>query len=100
MKKVKNFLAFYRPLDGRSEALFPGIQLGIGPPISNGFYYDIDFGTHVFNATHLPMVEEKMLALARQKNTYQRMEVSKADARVVRIELLAWPAHINAIQSE
>ncbi len=62
------------------EALFPGIQFGIGPPISNGFYYDIDFGTHTFNATHLPMVEEKILALARQKNTYQRREVSKADA--------------------
>lgn len=30
------------------EALFPGIKLGIGPPISNGFYYDIDFGTHFF----------------------------------------------------
>jgi threonyl-tRNA synthetase len=26
------------------EALYPGIQLGIGPPIANGFYYDIDFG--------------------------------------------------------
>ena len=62
------------------EELFPGIQLGIGPPISSGFYYDIDFGTHTFNATHLPIVEKKMLELARQKNPYQRMEVPKADA--------------------
>ena len=25
------------------EALYPGIKLGIGPPIDHGFYYDIDF---------------------------------------------------------
>lgn len=62
------------------EALFPGIQLGIGPAISNGFYYDVDFGAHIFNATHLPMVEKKMLELAQQKNPYQRIEVSKAEA--------------------
>src|SRR5262245_21749738 len=29
------------------EALYPGVKLGIGPPIDNGFYYDIDFGDHV-----------------------------------------------------
>ena len=31
------------------EALYPGIKLGIGPPIDNGFYYDIDFGDHQFS---------------------------------------------------
>ena len=25
--------------------LFPGSKLSIGPPIENGFYYDIDFTT-------------------------------------------------------
>ena len=24
------------------ESLYPGVKFGIGPPISNGFYYDID----------------------------------------------------------
>ena len=28
------------------EALYPGIKLGIGPAIENGFYYDIDFGEY------------------------------------------------------
>ena len=28
------------------EALYPGIKLGIGPPIQYGFYYDIDFGDY------------------------------------------------------
>eukprot|EP01132_Coremiostelium_polycephalum_P000079 gene79-105_t len=62
------------------EALYPGIKLGIGPAIANGFYYDIDFGDHVFDATHLPRVEEKMLELARQNSNYQRLAISKSAA--------------------
>src|SRR5262245_4168980 len=30
------------------EALYPGIKFGIGPPIENGFYYDVDFGGKEF----------------------------------------------------
>jgi threonyl-tRNA synthetase len=26
------------------EELYPGIKFGIGPPIENGFYYDVDLG--------------------------------------------------------
>ncbi|MCB0733413.1 MAG: threonine--tRNA ligase [Bacteroidetes bacterium] len=62
------------------EALYPGIKLGIGPPIENGFYYDIDFGDHHFSAEEFPKVEAKMKELASQDNEYKRMEVSKADA--------------------
>ena len=51
------------------EALYPDIQLGIGPAIERGFYYDIDFGEQDFDATHLDQVEAKMLALAQQKKT-------------------------------
>ena len=62
------------------EALYPGIKLGIGPPIENGFYYDIDFGDHEFSSDELSKVEDKMLELARLKNTFTRKEVSKSDA--------------------
>ncbi|WP_420318826.1 threonine--tRNA ligase [Ekhidna sp.] len=62
------------------EALYPGIKLGIGPPIENGFYYDIDFGDIEFDADNLEAIENKMLELAREKNEYHRKEVSKADA--------------------
>ena len=62
------------------EALYPGIQLGIGPAIERGFYYDIDFGTQAFDATHLEKIETKMLALAQQKNPYRRIEISKKEA--------------------
>jgi len=62
------------------EALYPGIKLGIGPPIDNGFYYDIDFGDHAISADDFPKIEAKMLELAREDNEYVRSEVSKADA--------------------
>ena len=62
------------------EALYPGIQLGIGPSIERGFYYDVDFGEQDFDATHLVKLEEKILALAQQKNPYQRIEISKEAA--------------------
>jgi len=62
------------------EALYPGIKLAIGPPIENGFYYDIDFGEHSFSSDHFPQVEKKMQELARQKNSFQRIEISKAKA--------------------
>jgi threonyl-tRNA synthetase len=62
------------------EAMFPGIKLGIGPPIENGFYYDVDNGDTPITDADLPKLEEKMLELARQKNEYVRKEISKEDA--------------------
>ncbi|MCB0528183.1 MAG: threonine--tRNA ligase [Saprospiraceae bacterium] len=62
------------------EALYPGIKFGIGPPIENGFYYDVDTGDRMLTAADLPKIEQKMLELARSKSEYRRREVSKADA--------------------
>lgn len=62
------------------EALYPGIKLAIGPPIDNGFYYDIDLGDQSISSDDFPKIEKKMLELAREKNEYIRKEVSKADA--------------------
>ncbi|MFY7989170.1 MAG: threonine--tRNA ligase [Fluviicola sp.] len=62
------------------EFFYPGIKLAIGPPIANGYYYDVDFMGHTFREEDLPKIEEKMKELAKQKNPYVRKEVSKADA--------------------
>ena len=64
------------------EFFYPGIKLAIGPPIENGFYYDVDFGEHEFTDKDLVKVEKKMLELAREKNPFLREEVSKKDALV------------------
>ena len=62
------------------EALYPGIKLAIGPPIENGFYYDIDLGEHSISSDDFPKIEKKMLELAREKNDYIRKDISKEDA--------------------
>ncbi len=62
------------------ESLYPGVKLGIGPAIDNGFYYDVDFGEIDFDGEQLFLIEEKMLELARQKNEFLRKLISKQDA--------------------
>lgn len=62
------------------EALYPGIRFGIGPPVENGFYYDVDPGERTISTEDLAAIEEKMLELARQKNPYLRKEISKSEA--------------------
>jgi len=66
-----------------AEALefhFPGVKLAIGPAITNGFYYDVDFLEYSFTEKDLVKVEAKMKELAKQKNPFIRQEVSKQDA--------------------
>ncbi|MCF8268761.1 MAG: threonine--tRNA ligase, partial [Crocinitomicaceae bacterium] len=66
-----------------AEALefhFPGVKLAIGPPIANGFYYDVDFLEYSFTEKDLEKVEAKMKELAKQKNPFIRKEVSKQEA--------------------
>ena len=63
------------------EELYPGIKFGIGPSIENGFYYDVNPGDSVvISESDLPVIENKMKELSRQKNKVERIEISKADA--------------------
>ena len=62
------------------EFFFPGIKLAIGPPIENGFYYDVDFGDYDISEKDFPKIEQKILELAREKNEFTRKEISKKDA--------------------
>jgi threonyl-tRNA synthetase len=62
------------------EALYPGVKFGIGPPIENGFYYDVDLGDTPFGDEELAAVEKKMGELAKQNNPFVRSDVSKKEA--------------------
>jgi len=62
------------------EALYPGVKLGIGPAIDNGFYYDIDLGDRVLSSDELPKIEQKMKELASQKMSFERKDISKKEA--------------------
>ena len=62
------------------EQLYTGVKFGIGPSIENGFYYDIDFGTNTITEEDLAKIEKRMMELASQKQAFERVDVSKAEA--------------------
>ncbi|MDP4596029.1 MAG: threonine--tRNA ligase [Crocinitomicaceae bacterium] len=62
------------------EFYYPGIKLAIGPPVTNGFYYDVDLMEHSISEKDLEKIEQKMKELAKLKSPFVRQEISKADA--------------------
>ncbi|HRP58226.1 threonine--tRNA ligase [Agriterribacter sp.] len=62
------------------ESQFPGVKFWVGPPVENGFYYDMDLGDRKISEEDLAGIEKKMAELAKQGNPYIRKEISKADA--------------------
>lgn len=61
------------------EELFPGAKFGVGPPIENGFYYDID-SEHKFTEEDLKKIEERMLEIAKRDLKTQREDLKREDA--------------------
>ena len=62
------------------ETIYPGVKFGIGPPISNGFYYDIDFVDYDVSKIDVSKIEKKFLELASSPLSFSRSEISKKDA--------------------
>ena len=62
------------------EGMFPGVKFWVGPPLDNGYYYDMDLGGRQLTEEDLRKLEVKMNELAKQNNSYIRKEISKADA--------------------
>jgi threonyl-tRNA synthetase len=62
------------------EALYPGVKFWVGPALDKGFYYDIDLGDRHLTDDDLIAIERKMNELAKAANTFNRKEISKADA--------------------
>jgi threonyl-tRNA synthetase len=56
--------------------LFPETQLGIGPPIENGFYYDFDRPTP-FTPEDLEKIEARMWEIQARNLPYERVMTSK-----------------------
>lgn len=60
--------------------LYPGAKLSIGPPIENGFYYDIDF-LEPLKEDDLEKIERRMKELAKLDQRIERKEVSREEAK-------------------
>ncbi|HEX6846924.1 MAG TPA: threonine--tRNA ligase [Chitinophagaceae bacterium] len=62
------------------EGLFPGVKFWVGPPVENGFYYDMDLGDKKLGEEDLIAIEKKMNELAKKNSQYVRKEMPKAEA--------------------
>jgi threonyl-tRNA synthetase len=62
------------------ESSFPGVKFWVGPPVDNGFYYDMDLGDKKISEEDLRSLEKKMNELAKKKNPYLRKEIAKDEA--------------------
>jgi threonyl-tRNA synthetase len=62
------------------EGIFPGVKFWVGPPVENGFYYDMDLGDKKLSEDDLVTIEKKMNELAKKNSQYVRKEMPKADA--------------------
>ncbi len=61
-------------------ALYPNAKLTIGPPVENGFYYDVDFGKTSISEKDLLVIEKKFMSFAREKNNFSMRSISKKEA--------------------
>lgn len=59
--------------------LFPGTKLAIGPPIEDGFYYDVD-PPQPITGDDLPRIEERMREIAERDLPVERIELPRIEA--------------------
>ncbi|KQY59136.1 threonine--tRNA ligase [Aeromicrobium sp. Root495] len=62
------------------QELFPAAKLGIGPPITDGFYYDFDV-EEPFKPEDLDAIESRMRKIVKEGQKFSRREISDDDAR-------------------
>tara|TARA_Y100000589_G_scaffold331927_1_gene387975 strand:+ start:22476 stop:24425 length:1950 start_codon:yes stop_codon:yes gene_type:complete len=63
------------------QFFYPKAKFTIGPPIENGFYYDIDFSKNdTFSSEDFSKIENKMIEIAKQKKEFIVSKISKKEA--------------------
>lgn len=62
------------------KELYPHAKNTIGPAISEGFYYDFDFGDTKISDEDLLKIEVKMKEIAPTWNSFERIELTKEQA--------------------
>jgi threonyl-tRNA synthetase len=62
------------------QELYPQAKLGIGPPVTDGFYYDFDV-PEPFTPADLEAIETRMRKIIKEGQKFDRREVVDDDAR-------------------
>jgi threonyl-tRNA synthetase len=63
------------------QEIFPEAKLGIGPPVTDGFYYDFDVETP-FVPADLEKIETRMRKIIKENQRFSRRVTTDEDARV------------------
>lgn len=61
------------------QEIYPEAKFGVGPPINDGFYYDIDINS-TLSEEDLKKIEERMVEISKKNNPFIREELSKDSA--------------------
>src|SRR5206468_12802864 len=59
--------------------IWPGAQFAAGPPVENGFYYDVDL-PHRISPEDFEKIEAEMKKEIKANHSFERMEVSRDEA--------------------
>src|SRR6516225_1628883 len=59
--------------------LWPDAQFAAGPPVENGFYYDVDL-KHRISPEDFPKIEEEMKKEIKANNVFEKVVVSRDQA--------------------
>src|SRR5512145_2108290 len=59
--------------------IWPEAQFAAGPPVENGFYYDLDL-SHRITPEDFPRIEEEMRKEIKANHRFERVEVSREEA--------------------
>src|SRR5215510_14713508 len=59
--------------------LWPEAQFAAGPPVENGFYYDVDL-THRISPEDLPKIEDEMKKEIKANHTFEKLVVTREQA--------------------
>src|SRR5215212_4376226 len=59
--------------------LWPDAQFAAGPPVENGFYYDIEL-SHRINPEDFPAIEAEMKAVTKANQVFEKMVVTRNEA--------------------
>ena len=61
------------------KRLYPDVRLGIGPPISKGFYYDFDFAAPI-SPEDLARIEKQVNLIIKEDIPLERLEMDREEA--------------------
>ena len=82
------------------KKFYPHAQLGFGPPVEDGFYYDFDLGAASLPAAQLKKIERQMRKIIAQNQSFSRFEGNYEQALARLAHEPYKQEHVTALQEK